>query len=113
MMMLERQPFAIADEASRKQKARKIVTILRGHTELTGRRVLDVGAGAGLISRELAHAVGPTGSVTAADRVATDVGEASVNFVKVEDAHLPFASHEFDIAISNHVIEHVGGSPSI
>ncbi|MGB8275239.1 MAG: methyltransferase domain-containing protein [Alphaproteobacteria bacterium] len=106
--MCERTPFANFDAAVRRRKAQKIMAVLGRRVDLTGCRVLDVGAGAGVIARELARAVGPTGRVTAVDRVAVDVGDQAVRFVKIDGVGLPFGRGEFDIVVSNHVIEHVG-----
>jgi SAM-dependent methyltransferase len=108
------KPKKSLDIASRVQKAHKITTILGRRTALDGASVIESGTGAGVIPRAIAEVVGPSGRVVSVDvadyRNVTDGFE----FELVDGVVLPFAdgsaSGGFDIAVSNHVIEHVGDS---
>jgi SAM-dependent methyltransferase len=55
-----------------------------------------------------ARSVGPRGTVEAVDRFDLRQTSTNYNFTAVEGVDLPFPSREFDIVISNHVMEHVG-----
>jgi SAM-dependent methyltransferase len=79
-----------------------------------GEAVLDIGCGAGVDSFVAARLVGPKGRVTGID--VTDemlvkaranlalLGLANVSFQAGEAESLPFPDHEFDVVISNGVI---------
>lgn len=102
------KPKKSLDTESRVKKARKIAAILARRAALEGASVIESGTGAGVIPRALADAVGPTGTVVSVDvddyRSVTDGFE----FRLVDGVELPFPDGTFDIAVSNHVIEHVG-----
>ena len=100
-------PHAILDAASRTRKAQKIAAILGKRVDLTGRRVLDIGAGSGHIAGHFVTAVGPIGEVVAINRH-NQLQVDGLNFLTVNDETLPFADSSFDIVLTNHVIEHVG-----
>jgi SAM-dependent methyltransferase len=80
-----------------------------------GRRVLDLGSGAGTDSLVAAQMVGPEGSVTGVDMTpqmlaksraaATEMGASNVEFIEAEAERLPFPDGSFDIVISNGVID--------
>jgi arsenite methyltransferase len=80
-----------------------------------GKRVLDIGSGAGMDSLIAALMVGPEGSVTGIDMTpemienarkgAAQVGLNHVTFVEGEAETLPFDDSSFDVVISNGVID--------
>jgi arsenite methyltransferase len=80
-----------------------------------GERVLDLGSGAGTDSLVAAQMVGPEGSVTGIDMTpemlekarasAVAMGADNVRFIEGEVERLPFADDEFDVVISNGVID--------
>src|SRR5919197_3756591 len=80
-----------------------------------GERVLDVGCGAGTDSLVAAQMVGPEGSVVGIDMTpemlakaqaaAAEMGATNVEFVEADAEQLPFGDGEFDVVISNGVID--------
>ncbi len=80
-----------------------------------GERVLDVGCGAGTDSLVAAQMVGPEGSVVGIDitpemlakarAAAAELGVSNVEFTEAEAERLPFPDGEFDVVISNGVID--------
>lgn len=105
----DRQPHAVLDTSSRLAKASKLERLLESRAELTGARVLDVGAGSGVIAASLAERVGPEGRVVGVDLVDQRVIADGYEFVQVTDTTLPFAAESFDLVVSNHILDHVGG----
>src|SRR5947199_1637620 len=80
-----------------------------------GERVLDLGCGAGTDSLVAAQMVGEQGHVTGIDMTpemlakaraaAAEMGAANVEFVESEAEQLPFPDANFDVVISNGVID--------
>lgn len=98
-----------ADEASRRAKAAKIRRLIETRVPLHGATVLDIGAGSGVIASSLAQAVGSNGSVTSVDVIDARTVRDGYTFHRIDSVSLPFDNNTFDVVISNHVIEHVGG----
>ncbi|MEP2988392.1 MAG: class I SAM-dependent methyltransferase [Parasphingorhabdus sp.] len=88
------------------KKARSIHSILADYAggAIRGRSVLDIGCGNGGIAEFFAENNEVAG-VDVADQRKTV--EDCFEFYLVEDETLPFADNEFDVVVSNHVIEHV------
>lgn len=93
--------YADAQESLRLAKARKIAHLVG---DITGLKVLDLGAGSGLLAASFA-ALGA--DVTAADRDTSEF-RADLPVVAIEGPDLPFDDACFDLVVFNHVIEHVG-----
>lgn len=106
---LGRHSHAYLDVAHRRRKAEKVARILEEGHPLKGQRVLEIGAGSGVISALLAERVGDEGSVTAVDVIDERVIRNGYDFIRVEGVRLPLPSESFDVVVSNHVLEHVGG----
>jgi ubiquinone/menaquinone biosynthesis C-methylase UbiE len=111
------QMAAMRDEQARRRKAAKILAVL-GHVlgssddaPLTGLTVADIGCSQGYIADELALAgatrvygvdIDVPGLAVAHDRF----GER-VRFVCAAGERLPFADSSLDVAVLNHIYEHV------
>lgn len=102
------------DHDFRARKARKILAVLRealAGRDLASLRVLDVGASAGIIAGELGRVFGEV--------VGIDIDEEGIRRgrqfltgpnqeLRVGDAmNMPFEDESFDVAVLNHVYEHV------
>ena len=81
-------------------------------------RVLDIGAGPGLLVANMARLVGPSGHVTGLEindsmlalgraRCADPGIRERVNFVKADAVALPFTDAAFDVAVSTQVYEYI------
>lgn len=104
-----RLAHAVLDEPSRILKARKIVALLGEDAFARSRRILEIGCGSGVIAATLAKMGSPGLQVFAVDVNDNRLTEEGYTFHKVEGTTLPFGDAVFDIVITNHVIEHVGG----
>ena len=107
----ERQPHAVLDVRSRTAKARKIERLLESRCQLAGARVLDIGTGSGVIAEMLAQRVGSEGEVVGVDLVDQRVTTNGYRFEQITGTTLPFEQGSFDLVLSNHVLDHVGGPP--
>lgn len=92
------------DKAGRLKKAEKIVNVIDKHKKLKGKRVLDIGTGAGYISHVLSRHAKKVDSVDIVDdRLIKDGYTQTL----VSDETLPFKDKTFDVVVTNHVLEHV------
>jgi SAM-dependent methyltransferase len=103
------KPKRSLDRESRRAKASKIAALVGERRTLPGADVLEIGTGAGIIASLLAEEVGPGGSVSSVDVDDLRTETAGYEFRLVDGVELPFGDDVFDIVVSNHTIEHVGG----
>lgn len=98
------------EEMSRKQEALAATPDMRGQRRAIlaamelgpGEAVLDLGAGNGIMAREMLEIVGPSGSVTGLDAAAPMVAMARevcprASFVQGDASELPFEDASFDV----------------
>ena len=101
------------NEESRRQKAMKILSVLRhflGRENLGGLRALDIGCSTGFISDELRKAgakvtgldIDEPGLAAARERFGDEI-----EFVCAGGERIPASAESFDIVIFNHIYEHV------
>jgi SAM-dependent methyltransferase len=80
-------------------------------TGITGSwRCLEVGAGAGSITRWLAAAVGESGKVVAVDldtRFVANINQPNVEVLEADIRHLPLENHSFDLIHARYVLIHI------
>ena len=101
------------DERARRQKAAKIVAVVRhalGVETLSGLRAVDVGCSAGFIADELALAGATTSGVDidepGLEKARARFGER-VDFRLARGEDLPFEDASVDVVVLNHIYEHV------
>ena len=101
------------DEEGRRRKAAKIVAVVRhalGVETLDGLRAVDVGCSAGFIADELALAGATTSGVDidepGLEKARARFGER-VDFRLARGEDLPFDDDSVDVAVLNHIYEHV------
>jgi len=105
----ERKGHATLHRDSRLLKARKIVRLVGEAIFDTANRALEVGCGSGVISKALHEVSIGKLEVHAVDVTDNRVETTGYAFQKVSGTDLPYPDGSFDIVITNHVIEHVGG----
>jgi ubiquinone/menaquinone biosynthesis C-methylase UbiE len=108
----ELQPEML-DEAGRRAKAAKILAVLRhflGRQSLAGLTALDIGCSTGFISDELqlagATVLGMDIDVPGLARAARRFG-SNVGFVCADGEAMPLPTASVDVAVFNHIYEHV------
>ena len=92
------------DGQSRERKANKILSVLKEHKTLSKSVLLDIGTGSGHIIALIAK---KTRKAVSVDLYDERIEKRGYEFKKVPSEKLPFKDNAFDIAISNHVLEHV------
>ena len=107
------QMAAMLDEDKRRQKAAKILAVLRhalGRDDLSGLRAVDVGCSAGFIADELARAGATTHGVDIDEpglaRATARFGDRVAFHCAPGDA-MPFEDGSVDVVVLNHIYEHV------
>ena len=107
------QMAAMLDEDKRRQKAAKILAVLRhalGRDDLSGLRAVDVGCSAGFIADELARAGATTHGVDIDEpglaRATARFGDRVTFHCAPGDA-MPFEDGSVDVVVLNHIYEHV------
>lgn len=104
-----RRAHAVLDLPSRRAKALKIQLLLGLGADPGPLRLLEVGTGSGGIAAYFASQCALECQVEAVDVADHRTTRAGYRFTRVEDERLPFPDASFDVVISNHVLEHVGG----
>lgn len=107
-----RRAHATIDMLSRKLKARKIELLLNLDSSTGPLRVLEIGTGSGGIAHYFATHANLQCLVTAVDVEDNRQVCDNYEYISVQGVKLPFNDAQFDVVISNHVIEHVGGHRS-
>jgi SAM-dependent methyltransferase len=103
------KPKRSLDRESRRGKAAKIAALVEQRRPLAGARLLEIGTGGGIITSLLAEEVGSAGRVFSVDVDDLRTVADGYEFRLVEGVELPFDDDAFDVVVSNHTIEHVGG----
>jgi len=106
-----RLPHAALDPAGRLPKAEKIAALLKLDATPNRRfRLLEIGTGSGVIAHYFATHPGYECEVDAVDVLDQRQVTEGYRYQTLTGVELPFEDGSFDIVISNHVIEHVGGA---
>lgn len=107
-----RKPHAVLDISSRRLKALKIERLLQLSPSDAPLRMLEVGTGSGGIAHYFGTHESLHCEMDAVDVVDNRLVTKGYRYHHVEGTQLPFADAIFDVVLSNHVIEHVGGIAS-
>jgi len=101
--------FVVVDEKSRRRKARKIAAVINDFgCLLSGKLILDVGCGSGIISRELANHENEVIAMDISMRyVKKGLCGNRLTFLQADASALPFIDSSIDVIICNHILEHV------
>lgn len=108
-MSFQRQAHAVLDLSSRRAKGLKIQRLLGLDPSGPRLQLLEIGTGSGGIAHYFATLPGSRFEVSAVDVEDLREVREGYAFHRVQGTELPFADGAFDLVISNHVIEHVGG----
>lgn len=103
-----RLPHAVLDLASRRNKGLKIERILGLTNNSRPLRILEVGTGSGGIAHYFGTHPQLRCQVDAVDVHDSRLVKDGYCYHAVNDTKLPFDDEEFDVVLTNHVIEHVG-----
>ena len=102
------------DQEFRTRKARKIVAVLRealAGRDLSGMRVLDVGASAGIITGELGRVFGEVVGIdideSGIERGRHNLTGANQELLVGDAMNIAFPDESFDVAVLNHTYEHI------
>jgi ubiquinone/menaquinone biosynthesis C-methylase UbiE len=106
------KPKRSLDRESRRGKAAKIAALVEQRRPLAGARLLEIGTGGGIITSLLAEKVGSAGRVFSVDVDDLRTVADGYEFRLVDGVELPYDDDSFDVVVSNHTIEHVGGPDS-
>jgi SAM-dependent methyltransferase len=105
-----RQPHAVLDLPSRRFKGLKIERLLDLANRPQPIRMLEVGTGSGGIAHYFGTHPQLHCEVDAVDVHDNRLVTEGYHYHPVQDTQLPFADDTFDVVLTNHVIEHVGGA---
>ena len=104
----KREPHAVLDLPSHCLKAMKIQRLLDLSVQSQPMKFLEVGTGSGGIAHYFATHPTLQCQVFAVDVIDQRLLRDGYAFHQVEGISLPFDDGQFDVVITNHVLEHVG-----
>lgn len=106
-----RKPHVVSD--NRIVKAQKIESIIQlDRLFQKNDSILEIGTGSGTIAHYFAHKKDMQFHISAIDVVDSRTLKDGYQFQIVDGTKIPFNNATFDVIITNHVIEHVGGHES-
>lgn len=110
-MSQQRKPHVISD--NRDIKAQKIEIIIDSNRRFQKNdSILEIGTGSGGIASYFARKTDMQFHISAVDVVDSRTQKDGYQFQIVDGTKIPFNNATFDVIITNHVIEHVGGHES-